>query len=141
VGFHGFDPDRDMDREMNFKGVHTGGNKGFLEDLTNMPGKVTLRKVVQRLRETYCGTIGVEYMHIGSVHQCNWIRERVENPNFLKVDKEKKVRYDQVLLYLLHTRNNSFANLRWMGGRGPMMCSPILCQATHFRTSVFRGYL
>ena len=91
VGFHGFDQATDMDREMNFKGVHTGGNKGFLEDLTNMPGKVTLRKVVARLRETYCQTIGVEYMHIGSVHQCNWIRERVENPNFLKVDKEKKV--------------------------------------------------
>ena len=90
VGFHGFDPDKDMDRELNFKGVHTGGNKGFLEDLTNMPGKVTLRKVVDRLRETYCGTIGVEYMHIGSTEQCNWIRERVEHPDFLACDQEKK---------------------------------------------------
>ncbi|KAL7504725.1 hypothetical protein ACHAXN_005141 [Cyclotella atomus] len=91
VGFHGFDPSSDMDRELNFKGVHTGGNKGFLEDLTSMPGKVTLRKVVERLQQTYCGTIGVEYMHIGSVEQCNWIRERVEHPSFLECDKEKKV--------------------------------------------------
>lgn len=91
VGFHGFDPATDMDRELNFKGVHTGGNKGFLEDLTSMPGKVTLRKVVERLRQTYCGTIGVEYMHIGSVEQCNWIRERVEHPSFLECDREKKV--------------------------------------------------
>jgi len=91
VGFHGFDPEKDMDRDLNLKGVHTGGNKGFLEDLTNMPGKVTLRKVVDRLRETYCNTIGVEYMHIGSTQQCNWIRERVENPAFLHCDKEKKV--------------------------------------------------
>lgn len=91
VGFHGFDPDTDMDREMNFKGVHTGGNKGFLEDLTSMPGKVTLRKVVERLQQTYCGTIGVEYMHIGSVEQCNWIRERVEHPSFLECDREKKI--------------------------------------------------
>ena len=36
VAFHGFDPAKDMHRELNFKGVHTGGNKGFLEDLTNM---------------------------------------------------------------------------------------------------------
>ena len=36
VGFHGFDPEKDLDREMNFKGTHTGGNKGFLEDLTNV---------------------------------------------------------------------------------------------------------
>ena len=91
AGFHGFDPEKDLDREMNFKGVHTGGNKGFLEDLTNMPGKVTLRKVLDRLRETYCGTIGVEYMHIGSTQQCNWIRERVEHPNFLASDREKKM--------------------------------------------------
>ena len=80
-----------MDRELNFKGVHTGGNKGFLEDLTSMPGKVTLSKVVNRLRETYCGTIGVEYMHIGSTEQCNWIRERVESPSFLACDREKKI--------------------------------------------------
>lgn len=91
VGFHGFDPNKDMDRELNFKGVHTGGNKGFLEDLTSMPGKVTLRKVVDRLRQTYCGTIGVEYMHIGSTEQCNWIRERVEHPSFLQCDREKKI--------------------------------------------------
>lgn len=91
VAFHGFDPEKDMERALNFKGVHTGGNKGFLEDLTNMPGKVTLRKVVDRLRETYCNTVGVEYMHIGSTAQCNWIRERVEHPDFLACDKEKKV--------------------------------------------------
>lgn len=90
VKFHGFDPERDMDRELNFKGVHTGGNKGFLEDLTSMPGRVTLRKVVERLKLTYCGTLGVEYMHIGSTEQCNWLRERIEHPNFLKVDDEKK---------------------------------------------------
>ena len=109
VGFHGFDPEKDMDRELNFKGVHTGGNKGFLEDLTNMPGKVTLRKVVNRLRETYCNTIGVEYMHIGSTHQCNWIRERVENPNFLKVDKEKKVHIFERLCFA-DTFENFLAN-------------------------------
>ncbi len=109
VGFHGFDPEKDMDRELNFKGVHTGGNKGFLEDLTNMPGKVTLRKVVNRLQETYCNTIGVEYMHIGSTHQCNWIRERVENPNFLKVDREKKVHIFERLCFA-DTFENFLAN-------------------------------
>jgi len=109
VGFHGFDPERDLDRELNFKGVHTGGNKGFLEDLTNMPGKVTLRKVVDRLRETYCQTIGVEYMHIGSTEQCNWIRERVEHPDFLKADKEKKVHIFERLCFA-DTFENFLAN-------------------------------
>ncbi|KAL7502291.1 hypothetical protein ACHAXN_000666 [Cyclotella atomus] len=30
-------------------------------------------------------------MHIGSVEQCNWIRERVKHPSFLECDNEKKV--------------------------------------------------
>ena len=109
VKFHGFDPDRDMDRELNFKGVHTGGNKGFLEDLTSMPGRVTLRKVVDRLQQTYCGTMGVEYMHIGSTNKCNWIRERIEHPNFLKVDDEKKMHIFERLCFA-DTFENFLAN-------------------------------
>jgi len=91
VAFHGFDPERDMDRDLNLKGVHTGGNRGFLEDLTAMPGRITLRKVVEQLRTTYCGPIGIEYMHIGSTEISNWVRERVEHPNFLQYDRETKV--------------------------------------------------
>lgn len=109
VKFHGFDPERDMDRELNFKGVHTGGNKGFLEDLTSMPGRVTLRKVVDRLRATYCGTLGVEYMHIGSTEQCNWLRERIENPKFLQVDDEKKMHIFERLCFA-DTFENFLAN-------------------------------
>jgi len=48
-------------------------------------------------------------MHIGSVHQCNWIRERVENPNFLLVDKEKKVHIFERLCFA-DTFENFLAN-------------------------------
>ncbi len=89
--FHGFDPVKDMDRQLNFRGVHTGGNKGFLEELAGMPGKVTLRMILDQLRKTYCGTLAVEYMHIGNTTKCNWIRERVEQPRWLQYDKEKKL--------------------------------------------------
>jgi len=89
-GYHGFDEAKDMDREMVFKGTSSGGNKGYLEELANMP-KITLRQIVKQLRETYCGTLSVEYMHIGDTKKCNWIRERVENPRWFKYDKEKKL--------------------------------------------------
>mmetsp|Transcript_244 Transcript_244/g.383 ORF Transcript_244/g.383 Transcript_244/m.383 type:complete len:1093 (+) Transcript_244:286-3564(+) len=89
--FHGFDPVKDLDRQLNFKGVHSGGNKGYLEELAGMPGKVTLRMILDQLRKTYCGTLAVEYMHIGDPTKCNWIRERVEQPRFLHYDKEKKL--------------------------------------------------
>lgn len=82
---------KDLDRQLNFRGVHTGGNKGYLEELASMPGKVTLRMLLDELRKTYCGKLAVEYMHIGDTAKCNWIRERVEQPRWLQYDKEKKI--------------------------------------------------
>ena len=87
--YHGF-TEADLDRKLQFKGRASGGNKGYLEELASAPEKVTLRKILEQLRKTYCSTLGVEYMHIGDVVKMNWIRERVENPRFLRYDKEKK---------------------------------------------------
>ncbi|MFI4988008.1 MAG: 2-oxoglutarate dehydrogenase E1 component [Alphaproteobacteria bacterium] len=41
----------------------------------------SLREIVKRVRETYCGTIGVEYMHIQDADQKLWIQERIEGHN------------------------------------------------------------
>ena len=38
----------------------------------------TLREIVAQLRKTYCGTIGVEFMHIQDPAQKAWIQERIE---------------------------------------------------------------
>src|SRR5690606_12476702 len=38
----------------------------------------TLREIVERVEETYCGTIGVEFMHIQLPDQKQWIQERIE---------------------------------------------------------------
>jgi 2-oxoglutarate dehydrogenase E1 component len=38
----------------------------------------TLREIVETLRRTYCGTIGVEFMHIQDPAQKAWIQERIE---------------------------------------------------------------
>src|SRR4029453_9847540 len=38
----------------------------------------TLRQIWDRLRKTYCGKIGVEYMHISDPDQKAWIQERIE---------------------------------------------------------------
>jgi 2-oxoglutarate dehydrogenase E1 component len=39
----------------------------------------TLRQIMTILRETYCGNIGVEFMHIQDPAQKSWIQERVES--------------------------------------------------------------
>jgi 2-oxoglutarate dehydrogenase E1 component len=38
----------------------------------------TLRQIMDRLRKTYCGKIGVEFMHISDPDQKAWIQERIE---------------------------------------------------------------
>src|SRR5208282_379108 len=40
-----------------------------------------LREIVKRLRETYCGAVGVEYMHMQDPGQKLWIQERIEGHN------------------------------------------------------------
>jgi len=39
----------------------------------------TLRQIVEAVRKTYCGTIGVEFMHIQDPAQKAWIQERMES--------------------------------------------------------------
>ncbi len=55
----------DYDRE-----IFVHGRLGF--------EKATLREIVETLRETYCGTVGVEYMHITSPEEKVWIQDRIE---------------------------------------------------------------
>jgi 2-oxoglutarate dehydrogenase E1 component len=40
--------------------------------------RATLREILDTLREAYCQTIGVEYMHIQEPEQKEWIQQRVE---------------------------------------------------------------
>jgi 2-oxoglutarate dehydrogenase complex dehydrogenase (E1) component-like enzyme len=98
--FHGF-TDADLDRVMNMRGTSKGGHKGFLSELAD--GRpVTLRQVVDKLKQTYCQTLGVEYMHMSSREKCNWIRARVETPLWLSYSKEKKLHIFERLAYADH---------------------------------------
>ncbi len=38
----------------------------------------TLREILDRLRSTYCGYIGIEYMHIQNPQQKQWLQDRME---------------------------------------------------------------
>ena len=39
----------------------------------------TLREILTRLSETYCGSIGLEYMHIQEPDQKEWLQSRIES--------------------------------------------------------------
>jgi 2-oxoglutarate dehydrogenase E1 component len=71
----------DLDREF-----LTGGLSGH--------DKATLREMLDTLRETYCGTIGVEYMYIADPERKEWLQHRMEssrNAPTLDADGRRRV--------------------------------------------------
>lgn len=49
-----------------------------------------LREILRRLEQTYCRHIGVEFMFINSLEQCNWIRQKLETPGCMEIDTNEK---------------------------------------------------
>ena len=60
--------DADMDRPI------------FLDKVLGLE-HATMRQIVDILKRTYCGTLGVEFMHISDPEQKGWIQERIEGAN------------------------------------------------------------
>lgn len=42
------------------------------------PDRMPLREIIEMLEQTYCGTVGTEYMHITSTQEKRWIQKRLE---------------------------------------------------------------
>ncbi|XP_044593392.1 2-oxoglutarate dehydrogenase, mitochondrial isoform X4 [Cotesia glomerata] len=49
-----------------------------------------LREILRRLEGAYCGHIGVEFMFINSLEQCNWIRQKMETPGIMEITNDEK---------------------------------------------------
>ncbi len=42
------------------------------------PQRITLREIIELLRDTYCRSVGVEYLHIQDVHMRRWLQQQME---------------------------------------------------------------
>jgi 2-oxoglutarate dehydrogenase E1 component len=74
-------------------------------------GQMKLRDILRQLQLTYCGTIGVEYMHIQDVEVRTWLQERMEarrnQPEFSKAEKIRilrRVHKAELFERFLHTK-------------------------------------
>ncbi|MFF0264048.1 multifunctional oxoglutarate decarboxylase/oxoglutarate dehydrogenase thiamine pyrophosphate-binding subunit/dihydrolipoyllysine-residue succinyltransferase subunit [Kribbella sp. NPDC004536] len=70
----------DLDREF-ATGSFGGSDRRFMK----------LREILGILRDSYCRTTGIEYMHIQDPEQRKWIQERVERPH-TKPPREEQLR-------------------------------------------------
>jgi 2-oxoglutarate dehydrogenase E1 component len=74
-------------------------------------GQMKLREVLASLRQTYCGKVGVEYMHIQDRDCLQWIQERIEStrlqPKFAEAQKVRilrRVHKAELFEKFLHTK-------------------------------------
>lgn len=72
--------EKDWDKE-----IFLGGVLGF--------EKATLQEILLKLQKTYCGSFGVEFMHMIDPDHKQWVQENVENDTPLKhLNSEKQTR-------------------------------------------------
>jgi 2-oxoglutarate dehydrogenase E1 component len=77
-GFHRFG-DADLDRSFS-----TTSMRG--------EGALTLRQICGKLRNTYCRSIGVQFMHIDNLAVKNWLQHRMEeSENHIRLDRKRQV--------------------------------------------------
>src|SRR3546814_13317784 len=69
---------------------------------------------MQRLEETYCGTIAVEYMHIQDPAQKLWIQERIES-QYNRTDFTERGRYAIYERLTADEMLEKFLNLKYTG--------------------------
>ena len=70
------------------KSFNVGSFHGFSTE------RASLREILEALRQTYCGSIGSEYMYMSDIQQKRWIQSRLESvrgtPKF-STDKKRRV--------------------------------------------------
>ncbi len=75
---YGFGPE-DMEREI------------YIDNVLGLE-RAKLKDIIALLKRTYCGTLGVEYMHISDPAQKAWIQDRIEGPDKdISFTKEGKI--------------------------------------------------
>jgi 2-oxoglutarate dehydrogenase E1 component len=81
------------------------------DTIPSLGSRAKLKDIIAHLRGTYCGTIGVEYMHMQDREQRHWIRQRIEpnanQPTLTREEKHRvlmKLNQAEMLETFIHTK-------------------------------------
>lgn len=73
-----------------------------------------LRDIIERLRETYCGTIGIEFMHIQDQSKKNWVKKWFEL-GLGKINFDKQNRLDILSKLIEAEQFENFLHKKFIG--------------------------
>ena len=93
-------------------------------------GASTLRELIQTLRDTYCRTVGVEFMHIRDIEVRNWLLERMEpvrnRPDF-DIKQKRRIVYKLNVAELFETfLHKNYVGQKRFSLEGAEMLIPLL---------------
>ena len=118
------EPDPELDPEA-FGFTPEDNDRVFDTGHLGMAQRATLREIIEFLRETYCGTVGVEYVHIQDRDIRRWLQAEMEpNQNRRTLDREHKIRILRQLMdselfeSFIHSRYQGQKRFSLEGGEG-----------------------
>jgi len=101
------------------------------------PQRDSLANIIARLQQTYCGNIGLEYMHVTDSEQRHWIQERFEpirsTPAFSRTKKLsilKQITAAETLERYLHTKYVGQKRFSLEGGESVIAAMDHLVQSS-----------
>jgi len=82
IEHYGF-TEKDLDTEISL-------GPGILPRFSKTKETMTIREIISNMERLYCSSYGIEYVHIQSKEQCEWLRERIEVPSPFKYSVDEK---------------------------------------------------
>ena len=68
-------------------------DRSFSTDTIEGPQSMSLRQIIRRLRNTYCRSIGVQFMHMDDLRVRQWLQVRMEGcENRIQLDRRQQLR-------------------------------------------------
>uniref|UniRef100_A0A672HVR8 2-oxoglutarate dehydrogenase complex component E1 n=1 Tax=Salarias fasciatus TaxID=181472 RepID=A0A672HVR8_SALFA len=93
-----------------------------------------LKEIIRRLEMAYCQHIGVEFMFINDLEQCQWIRQKFETPDVMKFTLEDK----RTLLARMVRSTRSYVSVtRATSGRGGSEVLKVCLWLSHVQRTYF----
>lgn len=95
-----------------------------------------LREIIERLRDTYCGTIGYEFMHIQDPEKKEWVKRRLELEGFQEFSSSERVHFLKKLIQaeefenFLHTKYIGHKRFSLEGGESAIVLIDKIFQLT-----------
>lgn len=80
------------DLELEYYGLNTQRQEKVSLSCYLYDGEITVEEIYNRLRRTYAGNIGVEYMHITDNEETSWLQQQIEtahNQNTINAKEQK----------------------------------------------------